>query len=264
MITGGSKGIGKELAKQFLKRKYDLILIARNENDLIKTKNELENQYKNQKIYIEAMDLTKEENFHRLVAKYPEVDILINNAGMVNLNYSYKIDIKTQLDGIKLNVEALYFLSNFYIKKMVENSNRKKFQGIINVSSISGLFPQPLTTYYSPTKYFVDQYTNNLRYEIKKEFQNINIMSLCPGAIDTGLIDETKFIKARELCFKLSFLNMFQKPEFVASKAVLDFYKNKKRSIPGKLYKILIFLLKCLPESLSLKIMYNMIGKELK
>lgn len=266
MITGGSKGIGKEMAKEFLKHKYDVILVARNEKELLKTKKELENLYKDREVKIEAMDLILEENLLKLISRYPEVDILVNNAGMTKLDYSYSINEKIQSDGIKLNAQVPCFLSNFYIKKMIQNNNKNYFQGIINVSSLLGVLPSPLTNFYSPSKYLLDQYSYNLRYELKRKFKakNINVMSLCPGAIDTGFIDETKFLKAKKICKKLKFLNILQKPEFVAKNAVSDFYKNKKRSTPGIFYKVSKFFIKFLPDFIIVKIMYDSMEKEIK
>ena len=104
LITGGSKGIGRAMAKEFLKRKYDIILVSRNKQDLENTREELQKKYKGSVIKIETADLTKEENWNILINKYNEVDILVNNAGMVKMEYSYKIEKNTLLDGIRLNV----------------------------------------------------------------------------------------------------------------------------------------------------------------
>ena len=64
MITGGSRGIGKSMAKEFLKKNYDVILVARDKNQLEETKLELEHEYKNNIIYIEVMDLILNENIN--------------------------------------------------------------------------------------------------------------------------------------------------------------------------------------------------------
>ena len=83
LVTGGSRGIGKAIAEEFLKRGYDTILVAKNKIDLEKTKIEFQNKYKNQTIITEAMDLREEENLHKLIDKYNEIDILVNNAGIL-------------------------------------------------------------------------------------------------------------------------------------------------------------------------------------
>ena len=89
LITGGSKGIGKALAKEFLNYGYNIILVARNMEELNKTKNELQKEYSKNSIKIEAMDLVSKENLHELAAKYPDIDILVNNAAMVKMGHSF-------------------------------------------------------------------------------------------------------------------------------------------------------------------------------
>ena len=266
LITGGSKGIGKALAKEFLNYGYNIILVARNVEELNKTKNELQKEYKKSSIKIEVMDLALKENLYELTAKYPNIDILVNNAAMVKMGHSFQIESEEQMRGIKLNVEAPCFLSNFYIKKMLERSDNKNFIGIINVSSVSGLFAHPLTTYYSPSKYFLDQYSCNLWYELKRKIKtkNINVMSLCPGAVRTNFTGENKFLEMKKMCEKYRFLNLYLEPDYVAKSAVKDFFKNKKRSIPGKFYKLSRIIVKFLPESLIAKLVYNGIEREIE
>ena len=264
LITGASKGIGRAMAEEFLGRKYDVILTARNKQDLENTKKELQEKYKNQIIEIEAADLTSEENWNILIKKYSEIDILVNNAGMVKLGYSCETDSRVLLDGIRLNVEAPCFLGNYYIKKMLEKENNGEIRGIINVSSVAGLFPHPLTTFYSPSKYFLDQYSCNMRYEIRKKYKNsrVNVMSLCPGAVDTEFTGKAKFLKMKALCRKFSFLNLMMSPEYVAKMAVRDFFRGKKRSLPGTFYKTAGFLVKFFPQNLCAGLMYEGMVKE--
>ena len=264
LITGGSKGIGKAMAKEFLKRGYNVILAARNKTDLENTKKELQENYKNQIIEIEVTDLTVEENWNLLIKKYDNIDILVNNAGMVKLGRSYETENQILLDGIRLNVEAPCFLGNYYIKKMLGKEDTGTMKGIINVSSVAGFFPHPLSTFYSPSKYFLDQYSCNMRYEIRRNYKNqrINVMSLCPGAVNTEFTGREKFLKMKKICRKFSFLNLMMSPEYVAKTAVRDFFRGKKRSVPGIFYKTARFVVKFFPEQLCAKLMYDGMEKE--
>ena len=63
-------------------------------------------------------------------------------------------------------------------------------------------------------------------------------MSLCPGAVRTDFTGENKFLKMKKSCDKFKFLNLYLEPDYVAKAAVKDFFKNKKRSVPGKFYKL--------------------------
>ena len=80
LITGSSSGIGRDMAREFASKKYDLVLVARNSESLEKLKTELENKYKiNVKNVI--MDLSYEENCIKLYEENKDIDILVNNAG---------------------------------------------------------------------------------------------------------------------------------------------------------------------------------------
>lgn len=267
LITGGSSGIGKAFAQQFIQNGYDnIILVARNEQKLAQTRQKLLEISSQATIVIEPLDLSEEKNLIYLTNKYPVVDTLINCAGMVNINPSYKVDNDHQLKLIRLSIEATCFLSNFYIQSMIERHSDKVFRGIINVASIVVLYNFPLTNVYTPSKFFIDKYSQTLNYEIKRQFKdaNIHVMSLRPGGVDTGFIDENKFITLRKFCDKHKSLNLFLTPQFVAENATKDFFKKKAVSIPGAFYKCCNFLTKILPEKLWIKLTYDIISKELK
>ncbi len=267
MITGGSRGIGKSMAKEFLKKNYDVILVARDKNQLEETKLELEHEYKNNIIYIEVMDLILNENINKLFQKYSDVDIVVNNAATLNLGNSFDIEDSLFVNGLKLNVEIPCIISNHYIKQMINKKiNNINMIGVINVSSISGIIPHSLTTFYSPSKFFLDQYTINMNYELKRSNNidmKINIMSLCPGSVDTEFTGENKFLKLKKICRNFKFLNIMMTPDYVAKVAVNDFFKGKNRSIPGLLYKVTSFICKFIPNKIIYKSMYNTLKKEI-
>ena len=81
LLTGASSGIGKDMAKILNKKKYDLILVARDEEKLSLVKKELEKENLGNKIEIISLDLSVEENCISLCEKLKDIDILINNAG---------------------------------------------------------------------------------------------------------------------------------------------------------------------------------------
>ena len=84
LITGASSGIGKDMAKELAKRKYNLIIVARDEEKLKEVKKEIE-ELANVKVEIKKVDLSKKEEciqLHEEVSKkYGAIDVLVNNAG---------------------------------------------------------------------------------------------------------------------------------------------------------------------------------------
>ena len=78
LVTGASSGIGRDLAREFAKRNYDVVLVARNVERLEELKQELINEYKVNAEYI-SLDLSRRENCIDLHSKVKDVDILVNN-----------------------------------------------------------------------------------------------------------------------------------------------------------------------------------------
>ena len=80
LITGASSGIGRDMAREFAIRNYDLVLVARNTERLNKLKNDLEEKYKIH-VKVVSMDLSVDENCIKLYDENKDIDILVNNAG---------------------------------------------------------------------------------------------------------------------------------------------------------------------------------------
>lgn len=101
LITGASSGIGRDMAKVFSIKGYDLVLVARNEKKLNRVKRELENN--KVKVEIKVMDLSNEENCIKLHEEVKDIDILINNAGFGDCGEFTKTDINKEINMIKTN-----------------------------------------------------------------------------------------------------------------------------------------------------------------
>ena len=99
LVTGASSGIGRDIAIELAKRKYDIIAIARNEEALIKLKEEVEKTY-NVNVEVRAMDLTDREGCIKLhedvKAKYGAIDVLINDAGFGTCGEFTKSDLNKE------------------------------------------------------------------------------------------------------------------------------------------------------------------------
>ena len=98
LITGASSGIGRDMARIFYSKGYDLVLVARNEEKLNNLKKELEKKKLNSKIEIIIMDLSNEENCKELYEKEKDIDILVNNAGFGDCGNFTKTDLKKEIN----------------------------------------------------------------------------------------------------------------------------------------------------------------------
>ena len=224
LITGGSSGIGRDMARILAKLNYNLILVARNEDGLTKIKNELETENNKINITIYPMDLNIKENCYKLYENEKNIDVLINNAGFGLFGEFAETDLEKEITMINTNITAVQILTKLYLKDMI-----KKDKGnILNVASIAGFMPGPLMATYYATKNYVVALTRAVRKELKKKKSNVKISLLCPGPVDTN------FNKVANVKFKIPGLSS----EKVDKYAIDKMQKNKFMILPGTLIKI--------------------------
>ena len=242
LLTGASSGIGRDMAKILNDKKYDLILVARDEEKLNSVKNELEKEEKENKIETISMDLSIEENCKKLCEQVKDIDILINNAGFGDCGDFTKTNLEKDIKMIKTNVVAYHILTKEYLKQMKEKNKGK----ILNVASIAGFMPGPLMATYYATKAYVVRLSEAIREELKKEKSNIKISILCPGPVNTN------FNKVANVKFKIREANSFD----VAKYAIEKMEKGKFYIIPGLDVKLAKIGAKIFPTNLVAKVAY--------
>ena len=241
LITGASSGIGRDMARILAKKKYDLVLVARDENKLKEVKEELEKENINVEIIV--ADLSSEENCKEIHNKVQNVDILINNAGFGECGNFTKTDLEKELSMIKTNITAYHILTKLYLTDMKEKDSGK----ILNVASIAGFMPGPLMATYYATKAYVVRLSEAIREELKKEKSNVQISILCPGPVDTN------FNKVANVQFHAREANSQE----IAKYAIKKLEQGKFYIIPGVDIKIAKLGAKFLPTSLMSKMAYN-------
>lgn len=247
LVTGASSGIGRDMAREFAERKYDLIIASRDEKRLNELKTELEVQYKVNVKPI-TVDLSNEENCINLYENNKDIDILVNNAGFGVFGEFTKTDLQKELDLIKTNIVAVHILTKLYLKDMAKKDN-----GIIlNVSSIAGSMPGPLMCAYYSSKAYVLRLSEGIREELKKKKSKVKICVLQPGPVNTN------FNNVAGVKFNLS----SKTSEYVAKYAVSKMLKGKFNIVPGFTIKCAKFMSKITPDFIVAKICYHMQEKK--
>lgn len=182
IITGASSGIGKAIALELDKAGMKLILTARSEDKL----KDLAAECKNAKVY--AASITEPETPQKLLDfaldTYGQLDVLINNAGMMAVGAIEKIDIEKICLMARLNVESVYRMAYTVLKHFKQTDSGF----VINTSSVAGLKTSPKQAAYDGTKHAVEAFTDSLRMELAST--KIKVAAIAPGTVDTGLYDK--------------------------------------------------------------------------
>ena len=239
LVTGASSGIGRDIARELAKRKYDVIIVARNEKALNELKEELENKYK-VKTYVKICDLTIKENcinlYNEVKKEFENIDILINNAGLGTCGRFTDTSLEKEEQIIDTNITALHILMKLFLKDMC-----KKDKGyIMNVASIAGFMPGPLMATYYASKAYVIKLTQGIQRELKMQKSNVKVSVLCPGPVKTNFqnVADVKFNTPEA------------KSSDVARIAVKKMLKNKKIIFTEWYIALVRIFTKILPDSL--------------
>jgi short-subunit dehydrogenase len=190
LITGATSGIGYELAKLFAKEGFNLVLVARNEENLKQAAKEMEELNGAIHTHIIPADLFDQDAAQKVYDKTTElgiiINVLVNDAGQGEWGRFIKTDLKREIDIVQLNIISLMSLTKFYLKEMVERNEGKVLQLASSVSKA----PSPYLSVYAATKAFVLSFTEALSEELKET--EVSITALQPDATDTDFFHKAK------------------------------------------------------------------------
>ncbi len=181
VITGASSGIGSVLAKTFSSLGHPLLLIARRKQNMEKLG--LEN------CLCEGVDILDAEAFRKAIekaeTKYGPVDLLINNAGLMQLGEPDKQPLKEWHDMIDVNVKGTMNGINSVLKGMMD----RKSGTIINISSIAGRKTFAQHSAYCASKFAVHALSESLRGEVCE--LGVRVIVIGPGVTQSELLSHT-------------------------------------------------------------------------
>ena len=189
MITGATRGIGKQIALTLANEGYNIVLNYRTKNDeLIQAKNEIES--KNVKCLTVKGDVTNFEDCKQMIEsainEFGKVDVLVNNAGITKdmlLARMKEEDFKQVID---VNLVGTFNMTKNVISYMMKARNGT----IINISSVVGIAGNAGQTNYSASKAGIIGFTKSLAKEVAS--RNILVNAVAPGFIETNMTDVLK------------------------------------------------------------------------
>jgi short-subunit dehydrogenase len=179
IVTGASSGIGEQIAREFARRGYRLVLVARRADRLTTLAEELGGR-----AHVLAADLANRDERAVLpdqVAALGVVpDILVNNAGLATLGAVAESTAEAELNLIEVDVAAVVDLCCRFVPGMVERGRG----AVLNVASVGAFGPVPGQASYGAAKAFVLSYTQAMREELRGT--GVTASTLCPGPVKTG------------------------------------------------------------------------------
>ena len=189
LITGGTRGIGKEIAYTLAEENYDIIINYRTENEeLMKLKKEIEQ--KRVRCLLLKGDVSNFEDCKKLVEeainRINHIDVLVNNAGITKDMLLMRMKPEDFNEVINVNL-----IGTFNMTKNVINYMMKERKGrIINVSSVVGISGNAGQTNYAASKAGIIGFTKSLAKEVAS--RNILVNAIAPGFIQTDMTNILK------------------------------------------------------------------------
>ena len=189
LITGASSGIGEALAHRFARGGYSLVLVARSADKLKALARSLADAH-GVKAWVAPADLSLPGAAARLAAAMARarrpIDVLVNNAGVLEHGAFVAMPAARQQELIALNVAGLTAMLAAFVPAMVSRGQGR----VLNVASIAAFQPVPMLATYAATKAYVLSLTESLSEELKGS--GVTVTALCPGITATGMLDAAK------------------------------------------------------------------------
>ena len=186
LVTGGSRGIGKEVALKFAKNGYDVIInYISDKTEVNKIEEEIK-QYGTQCLMIKA-DVSKSEDVEKLVKqaieKFGKIDVLVNNAGITKDNLLIRMGEEEFDKVIEINLKGTYLVTKAVTKHMM----KKRKGSIVNLSSVVGVTGNAGQCNYSASKAGIIGFTKSIAKELAS--RNIRANAVAPGFIQTDMTE---------------------------------------------------------------------------
>ncbi|WP_232700120.1 SDR family NAD(P)-dependent oxidoreductase [Brevibacillus daliensis] len=184
IITGGTGGLGKELAKIYLRQGYQVILTGR---DSMKLKRIQIDWNRHESLAVYQLDLAENEAVRAFAAwvkvKYGRCDILYNNAGSAIFKPFLEHDLTEIHQTIESNLLGTLYMSRAFLPMMMEQREAR----LVNIASLAGRVATSKTAVYAATKAAVIRFSEALRHEVSHT--SVSVTCALPGPIDTMFLD---------------------------------------------------------------------------
>ena len=190
LVTGSTRGIGKETALLLLQKGLNVIISSRSQEGVDNVIEEILDKFPSEKENILGLkcDVSKHSEVKTLVdvsvKRFGRIDVLVNNAGIVYFKCLLDTTEEEWDKTIDINLKGVFLFTKEVLPYMIEN----KFGIIINVSSGAGKYGFPNLSAYCASKFGVIGLTESVAKEVTDN--NVKIMAICPGGVYTKMIKD--------------------------------------------------------------------------
>jgi uncharacterized protein len=228
LVTGASAGIGRELAKAFASRGYDLVLAARNEAAISALAHDLAAVHvvraKTMPVDL-SLPGAAEAMADALSEARVDVGVLVNNAGVLFEGEFARASLDDSLRLLQINVVALTALTRLFLPPMLERGAGR----ILNVASTAAFVPVPHLSVYAAAKAYVLSLTESIAEELRGT--GVAATALCPGFTDTAMVRGSALAKAIPAA-------MIMSPKEVAELGCAACIRGETICVPGLANKV--------------------------
>jgi len=190
IITGASRGLGREIAIQFVQSGANVCLMARTEADLLAVKKELEGMAKpDQKIISVVGDVSLEQDVKNIcsfaIERFGNIEILVNNAGVYGPKGAIETNNLTEWQrALNINLMSNVLFSHYLVPHFKQN----KYGKIISLSGGGATKPLANLSAYAASKAAVVRFCETLAVELRD--YNVDVNTVAPGALNTKMLEE--------------------------------------------------------------------------
>lgn len=246
LVTGGSGGIGLELARCLARDRQEVVIVARREAGLAAAAAELRAAGARGVTTVPA-DLSRPEEIERLFATLDasafDITILINNAGFGAAGAFTDRSLDDQLGMIQTNITALTHLTHRLLPPMLSRHSGR----ILNVASTAAFQPGPFMAVYYASKAYVLSFSEALAEELRGS--GVTVTTLCPGPTPTGFSARARLGATR------AFRGVVTTAGAVAEAGYAGMMRGDRIVVPGAANKILAQANRLAPRALMTRIM---------
>jgi len=231
IITGASRGIGKEISKIFAKNGYNVLINYNKSSKMAEIFcKKLKDAGHNVKTF--KADVANREEVNSMIEyclkEFGSIDVLINNAGITYTNLFTEISLEKWNEIMNINLNGVFNVTQEVLKKYMLSN---KDGSIINISSIDGISGSSCEVAYSASKSAVIGMTKALAKELA--MSNITVNTIAPGAISTDMLHDNYDESDLEIVKDEIPMKRFGTPEEIAYLAYF-LASDKARYITGQ------------------------------